>query len=407
MSEIRSAVIVDAVRSPMGKGRDTGALHPLHPVDLLAQTLKAIVDRNDIDPGTVEDAIIGCVGQIGEQSATPGRMALLAAGFPEHVPATTIDRKCGSSQQAVQFAAHGVMVGHYDIVIAGGIESMSRVVMGSPRAGKDPYGAGVNQRYAPGLLSQGMAAELVADKWALTRRELDECAVRSHLLAADAAANGRFDHEIVPIHVPLAADDDDPGFTEAHTVTADETIRPNSSVEKLGELKTVFDTPAHRERFPDLEFRVTAGNSSQMVDGASAMLIMSEQKARELGLTPRARLHSFSQIGDDPMLMLTAIMPATKIVLDKAGMSIGDIDYFEVNEAFAPVPLAWQREFGVPDDKLNVHGGAIALGHPLGASGTRLMTTLLNILEQRDAQWGLQTMCEAGGMANATIIERL
>lgn len=392
---MKNAVIVDAVRSPVGKARAGGMFAELHPVDLLAQTIRALVDRNGIDPALVEDVITGCVGQFGEQSATPGRMAALGAGFPEHVPGTTIDRKCGSSQQAVQFAAHGVMVGHYDVVIACGIESMSQVVMGSPRAGRDPYGAGVNERYAPGLLSQGMAAELVAHRYGHTREQLDTLAAGSHAKAAEAARAGAFDSEIVPIKV-------------GDVVHArDETIRVGTTVEKLGSLPAVFETPANAERFADLDFKITAGNSSQITDGASAMLVMAEDVALGMGLRPRARLHAFSQVGDDPLLMLTAIMPATRKILERAGMALSDIDYAEVNEAFAPVPLAWQQEFDCSDDKLNVVGGAIALGHPLGASGARLMTTLLSTLEQRDAQWGLQTMCEAGGMANATIIERL
>lgn len=389
------AVIVDAVRSPVGKGKPGGSLSGLHPVDLLAQVLSGLVTRNDLDPADVEDVVTGCVSQVGEQSATPGRMAWLAAGFPEHVPATTIDRKCGSSQQALTFAAYGVMAGEQDVVLACGVESMSRVVMGSARMGEDPYGAGVAERYAPGLVGQGLAAELVAQRWGLSRAELDEYAVQSHLRAARAADSGSFDSEILPI------------VTQDGVVKADETIRPGSTVEKLAGLAPSFHTEANQSRFPELDFKVTGGNSSQITDGASALLVMSEEAAHARGLRPRARLHAFSQVADDPMLMLTAPIPATQKVLERAGMSASDIDLFEVNEAFAPVPLAWQRELGVPDDKVNVRGGAIALGHPLGASGARLMTTLLDTLEERDLTWGLQTMCEAGGMANATIIERI
>lgn len=396
---MRRAVIVDAVRSPMGRGKPGGALANLHPVDLLAQVFQALFQRTGVDPGIVDDVLIGCVSQVGEQSATPGRMAWLAAGFPEHVPAATIDRKCGSSQQAVHFAAYGVMAGEYDVVVVGGVESMSRVVMGSARQGADPYGVGVRERYAPGLVSQGLSAELVAQRWGLKRRELDEVAVRSHRNAAAAADSGAFDAEVVPVTVP--------GPDGPVVVDRDETIRRDTSLEKLANLQPSFRTEEAMARFPELKWQITAGNSSQITDGASALLVMSEEKAHELGLRPRARLHAFAQLADDPLLMLTAPIPATRKVLERARMSVSDIDLFEVNEAFASVPLAWQRELGVEDARLNVRGGAIALGHPLGASGARLMTTLLHALEQEDKQWGLQTMCEAGGMANATIIERI
>lgn len=390
------AVIIDAVRSPGGKGKPGGALAGIHPADVLAQVLQGLVERTGIDPGLVDDVLIGCVGQAGEQSATPGRMAWLAAGFPEHVPSVTIERKCGSSQQAAQFAAQGVIAGGYDIVIAGGVESMSRVPMGSARMGADPFGEGVNRRYAPGLISQGLSAELVARKWGLSRSELDAFAVMSQDRAAHARDTGAFDAEMIAITDP-----------DGNSVTVDEGIRSGTTVEGLAGLKTPFATEEARERFPELDFAITAGNSSQITDGASAMLITSRATADRLGLRPRARFHAFRQVGDDPMLMLTGVIPATHQVLERSGMSLSDIDLFEVNEAFASVPLAWQREFGVPDERLNVNGGAIALGHPLGASGGRLAATLLNSMEQRGARWGLQTMCEAGGMANATIIERL
>ena len=389
------AVIVDAVRSPVGKGKQGGALAGVHPADLLGEVLTGLVERTGVDPAEVEDVVTGCVSQVGEQSATPGRMAWLAAGYPEHVPATTIDRKCGSSQQALTFAAYGVLAGEQDVVIACGIESMSRVVMGSARMGQDPYGHGVNERYAPGMVSQGLAAELVADRWSLGRAELDAYAAGSHRRAAAAAEAGLFEPEIVPVTTPDGM------------VKADETIRPGSTAEQLGGLNPSFRSEQNEARFPGLDFKITAGNSSQITDGAAAMLVMSEDAARARGLRPRARLHAFSQVADDPVMMLTAPVPATRKVLERAGMSVADIDLFEVNEAFAPVPLMWQRELQVPDDKLNVRGGAIALGHPLGASGARLTTTLLNSLEERDLTWGLQTMCEAGGMANATIIERI
>jgi acetyl-CoA acyltransferase len=388
-------VIVDAVRTPMGRGKAGGSLSTLHPVDLLSQILRAIVSRNDLDPATIDDVIIGCVSQVGEQSATPGRMAVLAAGFPAHVPSTTIDRKCGSSQQAVHFAAQGIAAGAYDIVIAGGVESMSRVPMGSARINNaDPFGAGVRDRYAPGLVSQGVAAELVAAKWRISREECDAYAVQSHHRAAAAAE--AFKHEITAI---------DANGTK---VERDETIRPDSSVASLSQLKTVFADEALSKRFPQLDtWRITAGNSSQITDGAAAVLVMSEARAKALGLKPRARFVGFDVIGDDPVLMLTAPIPATRRVLKKSGMKLEQIDHYEINEAFAPVPLAWQRELGADPARLNPRGGAIALGHPLGASGARLLTTMLNALEQTGGRYGLMSMCEAGGMANATIIERL
>jgi acetyl-CoA acyltransferase len=389
------AVIVDAVRSPVGRGKAGGALAGLHPADLLAQVITALVERTGIDPGTVDDVLTGCVSQVGEQSNTPGRMAWLAAGYPEHVPAATIERKCGSSQQAVHFAAQGVMAGAYDIVIASGVESMSRVPMGSARVGADPFGAGVRARYAPGLVPQGVSAELVAAHWKLDRAELDEYSARSHQLAGEAADSGAFDGEVVPITTPEAPDG----------VRADETIRRDTTVERLGQLKPSFRTDEMAARFPDIEWKVTAGSSSQISDGASAVLVMSEERARALGLRPRARFRAFSVCGDDPLMMLTGPIPASQAALRRAGLEPGDIGLAEVNEAFAPVPLAWQRELGIPLDRLNVHGGAIALGHPLGSSGTRLTTTLLNAMEQRGARYGLQSMCEAGGMANAMIIE--
>jgi acetyl-CoA acetyltransferase family protein len=388
-------VIVDAIRTPMGRGKAGGALSEVHPVDLLAGLLREIVARNGIDPGSVEDVIIGCVSQVGEQSATPGRMALLAAGFPTHVPSTTIDRKCGSSQQAVHFAAQGVMAGVYDIVIAGGVESMSRIPMGSARIGQDPFGPLMAERFAPGLVSQGVSAELVAAKWGITRGELDAYSARSHQLAAAARDSGAFKSEITPVTIG------------DRIVQFDETIRPSTTAEGLAQLKPSFQTPESAARFPELGWQVTAGNSSQITDGASAMLIMSEATAARLGLKPRARFVGFDVCGDDPLLMLTAPIPATRRVLQKSGMKLDDIAHYEVNEAFASVPLAWQKEFGSDPVRLNPRGGAIALGHPLGASGARLMTTMLHALEQTGGRYGLQTMCEAGGMANATIIERL
>jgi acetyl-CoA acyltransferase len=389
------AVIVDAVRSPMGRGKQGGALSSVHAVDLLAAVLTGLVERTGIDPGTVDDVMVGCVGQAGEHSATPGRQAWLAAGYPVHVPSVTIERKCGSGQQALEFAVQSIVAGANDIVIAAGIESMSRVPMGSARMGADPHGPGVRSRF-PDLVPQGVSAELVADKWGLTRAQLDEYSARSHERAAATAAAGGFDDEIVPVTTP-----------EGVVVSTDESIRPGTTVEKLSTLKAAFGTDEMHERFPSIDWKVTAGNSSQITDGASALLVMSTERATALGLRPRARIVASSVVGDDPVLMLTGPIPATAKALARAGMTIDQIDAVEVNEAFASVPLAWQAEFGVDDAKLNPRGGAIALGHPLGASGARLMTTLLNHLEQTGGRYGLLTMCEAGGMANATIVERL
>ncbi|MDQ7903810.1 thiolase family protein [Phytohabitans sp. ZYX-F-186] len=381
-----AALIVDAVRSPMGRGKAGGALSGTHPVDLLAGVLTALVERTGVDPATVDDVLVGCVGQNLEQSATPGRQAWLAAGYPEHVPSVTVERKCGSGQQAIEFAHWGIAAGAYDLAIAGGVESMSRVPMGSARGDADPFGPAVRARY-PDLVPQGVSAELVAEKWKLSRGDLDAFAARSHRLAARAAGSGGFADEIVPIS----------------GVTADETIRPGTSVEVLAGLRPSFNSA----KFPELDWKITAGNSSQLTDGAAALLLASPERAAALGLRPRARIVASAVCGDDPVLMLTGPIPATHKVLAKAGLSISDIDAVEVNEAFAPVPLAWLAEFDLDPERLNPRGGAIALGHPLGASGARLMTTLVNHLEQTGGRYGLQVMCEAGGMANATIIERL
>ena len=389
-------VIVDAIRTPMGKGKPGGALSTLHPVELLSQTLVHLVNRNRLDPGEVEDVICGCVSQGGEQSGTPGRWAWLAAGFPAHVPSTTIDRKCGSSQQALHFAAQAILSGQQEIVIACGVESMSRVPMGSARAGADPFGPGAAARYAPGLVNQGVSAELVAQRWGIDREEADAYSAESHRRAAATAQGKGFDAEIVPVTLP-----------DGTSVTADQTIRPETTPEGLATLKPSFRSPEMEARFPDLDWCITAGNSSQITDGAAAALVMSEAAAARLGLTPRARFVAFDVIGDDPLLMLTAPIPSTRRVLKKAGLSVDDLDWIEVNEAFAPVPLAWARELGGDPARLNPAGGAIALGHPLGASGVRITATLLNGLERTGGRYGLQTMCEAGGMANATVIERL
>ncbi|WP_341229068.1 thiolase family protein [Nocardioides salarius] len=395
-SHPRDVVVVDALRTASGKGRAGGALADVHPVDLLSQVLETLLSRSPaLDPGDVDDVLIGCVSQVGEQSATPGRLAWLGAGLPAHVPATTIDRKCGSSQQAVHFAAQAIRSGEQDVVVAGGIESMSRVVMGSARMGADPYGERVAERFAPGLVSQGVAAELVAARWKLSRTELDELSVRSHELAGAALESGRFERETATVQTP------------AGPFGRDETVRAGSSVERLGALKTVFETPELSARFPEIDWSVTAGNSSQITDGASALLLMSRERADQLGLAPRARVHSMAVVGDDPLLMLTGPIPATHKILARSGLRLDEIDHVELNEAFAPVPLAWLAEFDIDPARLNPRGGAIALGHPLGASGTRLMTTMLHALEDADQRFGLQLMCEAGGMANATILERL
>jgi acetyl-CoA acyltransferase len=395
-----TAVIVDAVRTAGGKRN--GKLSGWHPVDLAAETLNALVERNQIDPAVVEDVIMGCVMQAGAQSVNVARNAVLAAGWPEEVPGTTVDRQCGSGQQAAHFAAQAVIAGAHDVVVAGGVEVMSQVPMGASigdgRFGM-PFGPRMTQRYQDvgGLVGQGISAELIADKWGLTREDLDAFGAESQQRAARARDEGRFDNQIVPVR-SVHRDKETGKITESdELVTADEGIRPDTTAESLAKLKPAFK--------PD--GKVTAGNSSQITDGASAALIMSEGKAAELGLTPRARFHSFALAGADPVMMLTAPIPATQRVLDKAGLTLADIDLVEINEAFASVVLAWQRETGADMSKVNVNGGAIALGHPLGCSGTKLLATLLNELERTGGRYGLETMCEGGGMANATIIERL
>ncbi|HEY5013047.1 MAG TPA: thiolase family protein [Acidimicrobiia bacterium] len=384
---MQNAVIVDAVRTPLGKRN--GKLKDVHPVELAAHTLRALIERNDIDPALIEDVIMGCVMQVGDQAVNIGRNAALSAGFPETVVGTSIDRQCGSSQQAAHFAAQGVMAGAYDVVIAAGVENMSRVPMGASfLPGSMPFGPGVIERY-PHLVPQGISAELISERWGISREDNDEFSVRSHLRAAQATAEGRFDREIVPINVTTEEGDE--------LFSTDEGIRPNSSMETLAKLK-----PAFKE-----DGVVTAANSSQITDGAAAMLIMSEEKASQLGLKPRARFHAFALAGVDPVTMLTGPIPSTTKVLERAKMTIDDIDLVEINEAFAPVVLSWAKEHHPDMDRVNVNGGAIALGHPLGCSGARLMATLLCELERTGKRWGLQTMCEGGGMANATIIERL
>ena len=382
-----TAVIVDAIRTPSGKGKPGGALSGWHPVDLLGTVLKEVVARNDLDPALVDDVIGGCLSQVGEQSVNITRNAVLAAGFPVSVPGTTIDRQCGSSQQAATFAASGVIAGAYDIVIACGVELMSKNPINHATLGMDNWGPMVRDRFPDGLVGQGISAELIATRWKLSRHVLDEFAERSHRLAGASD----FESEIL----------------EFGELTTDETIRAGTTVEGLGQLNPAFHDEALAARFPEIGWRITAGNSSPYTDGASAVLIMSEERALELGLTPRARFHSSAVVGSDPIEMLTGVIPATHKILQRSGLGIDDLDTYEINEAFACVPLAWQHEFAADPHLLNPRGGAIALGHALGSSGTRLLTTMLNQLEHSGGRFGLQVMCEGTGMANATIIERL
>ncbi|WP_298339539.1 thiolase family protein [Ferrimicrobium sp.] len=391
---MRDAVIVDVVRTPGGKRN--GSLAGWHAVDLAAFAIEGLLDRHSIDPATIDDVIFGCVSQVGEQSANIARNAALAAHLPESVPGTTVDRQCGSSQQAAAFAAQAIMAGAADVIIAGGVESMSRVPMGSSMAQGPgaPFGPTLAARYADrgGLVHQGLSAEMIADQWGLSREELDRFALQSQQRASSATSEGRFKNELLPIEVR-----DSEGRPTGALLDVDEGIRPNTSLEALGGLR-----PAFKE-----DGKITAGNSSQITDGASAALIMSSERAEQLGLTPRARFVSFAVVGSDPVLMLTAPIPATQRALEKAHLTLDQIDLVEINEAFASVVLAWAAELHPDLDRVNVNGGAIALGHPLGASGTRLLTTLVNELERSGGRYGLQTMCEGGGMANAYVIERL
>ena len=392
---MRNAVIVDAVRTPVG--RRNGVFKDIHPVDLASVPLQALIERNDLDPELIDDVIMGNVSQTGEQAYNVGRNAALAAGYPESVPGVTIDRQCGSSQQSAHFAAQAIMAGAQDVVVAAGVENMTRVPMGvTAQQGPGlPFGARMLERYANGLVPQGISAEMIAEKWAISREELDELALESHRRAARATEEGRFDGQVIPVEITR-----EDGSNEV--VTRDEGIRWDTSLEKLAGLQPAFKADGV----------VTAGNSSQISDGAAAILIMGEDKAEELGLTPKARFHTFSMAGVDPVMMLTGPIPATSKALDRSGLTVDDIDLFEVNEAFASVTVAWRMEHGGSDplalwDRTNVNGGAIALGHPLGASGARLLTTLIWELERTGGRYGLQTMCEGGGMANGTIIERL
>jgi acetyl-CoA acyltransferase len=386
-----SAVIVDAVRTPVG--RRGGRLSGWHPVDLAAETLKALQSRNDLDPALVEDVVLGCTMTVGEQAMNIARNAALAAGFPESVPGTTVDRQCGSAQQAIHFAAQAVMAGVMEVVVGGGVESMSRVPIGAttdPGPGQ-PYGPAYLRRFA--LVHQGECAEEIARRWGIGREEMDAFALESHRRAARAQDEGHFDRELVPLPARVAGAEEEPG----ELVDRDEGVRRDTSAEKLAALK-----PAFRE-----DGVVTAGSSSQISDGAAAVLVMSEERAQALGLRPRARFHTMVVAADDPEIMLTAPIPATRRVLERAKMSLADFDVVEVNEAFASVVLAWQRELHPDMARVNPNGGAIAIGHPTGCSGARLMATLLNELERTGGRYGLQTMCEGGGQANATVIERL
>jgi len=375
------AVVVDAVRTPLG--RRNGGLAGIHPADLSAHVLAQLVERTGVDPAVIEDVIWGCVSQIGEQTYDIARTAVLAAGWPQSITGVTVDRQSGSSHQSVHFAAAGLVAGHYDAVVAGGVESMSRVAMGSSMADQQPYPPSLQARY--GIPHQGIGAEAMAEKWGFSRAQLDEFALRSHARAAAAQDEGRFDAEIAPV------------ATGDGMVTSDEGVRRGGTLETLAGLKTPFKDGGV----------ISAGNASQISDGAAALLMMTTDKAAELGLGPIARVHSVALAGDDPVMMLSAPIPATEKVLRRAGLGIADIGAFEVNEAFAPVPMAWLAETGGDEAALNPLGGAIALGHPLGASGARLMTTLIHHLKQNGIRYGLQTMCEAGGQANATIIEAL
>ncbi|MCF6508151.1 thiolase family protein [Blastococcus sp. MG754426] len=384
---MRDAVICAAVRTPVGKRG--GGLSGVHAVDLSAHVLQALAERSGIDPAVVEDVFWGCVSQVGEQTFNIGRNAPLAAGWPESVPGTTIDRQCGSSQQAVAFAAATVISGQADVVVAGGVESMSRVPMGSARAdgiaGK-PLGPRFLERYDGVYPNQGIGAEMIAERWGFSRTQLDEFALSSHEKAAKAQADGAFDEEIAPVTLP-----------DGTVVSADEGIRPGGTLEKLASLKTPFKEDGV----------ITAGNASQISDGSAALLVTTSEKARELGLRPMVRIHTTVMAGDDPVIMLTAPIPATQKVLARSGLSIDDIGVFEVNEAFAPVPMAWMADTGGDAARLNPLGGAIALGHPLGGSGARIMTTLVHHMQATGTRYGLQTMCEGGGTANATILELL
>ncbi|MFI7006680.1 thiolase family protein [Streptomyces sp. NPDC050145] len=388
---MRDAVIVDAVRTAVGKGKPGGALSGIHPTDLSAHVLKALAERNSLDPATVDDVIWGCVSQVGEQAGGIGRYSVLAAGWPEHVPGLTVDRQCGSSQQAVHQAAAGVIAGQYDIAIAGGVESMSRVPMGSPRMGGrlgEPFGTLVAERYDNYRFNQGVGAEMIAEEFGLTREDLDQHALDSHARAARAMAEGRFKSQITPVTVT-----DTDGSTRVFDT--DEGIRRGGTLDAMAGLKTPFRTDGV----------VSAGNASQISDGSAALLVTTSDIAERNGWTPIARFHTGVVTGVDPVTMLKGPIPATRKALERSGLGIDDIGAFEINEAFAAVSLGWQRQTGADYERMNPNGGAIALGHPLGGSGARLMTTLVHHMRDNGIRYGLQSMCEGGGMANATILE--
>ncbi|MBO0805654.1 MAG: acetyl-CoA C-acyltransferase [Nocardiopsaceae bacterium] len=380
----RDAVIVGAVRTPVGK--KNGGLSGVHPVDLSAHVLNSLAEKTGIDPAEVDDVVWGCVGQVGEQTFDIARNAVIAAGWPISVPGVTVDRQCGSSQQSVHFAAAGLIAGQYDVVVAGGVESMSRVPMGASLNGQNPMGSALEGFYHNVPPNQGIGAEMIAERWGLSRTQLDEFSLGSHAKAAAAQDAGRFAEQIVPVKLP-----------DGTVISVDEGVRRGSTVEQLAGLKTPFKEGGV----------ISAGNSSQISDGSAALLMTTSDKATRLGLTPLARIHTAVLAADDPVIMLTAPIPATRKALDRSGLKTGDIGAFEVNEAFAPVPLAWLHETGADPKALNVNGGAIALGHPLGGSGARLMTTLVHHMKDNGVRYGLQTMCEGGGQANATILELL
>lgn len=398
MSGRHSALIIDAVRTPSGRGKLGGALSAYHPVDLSAETLRALAERTGLDRDRLDDVLLGCVGQVGTQAVNIARNAVLAAGFSERIPGATIDRQCGSSLQAVTFAAQAIAAGDADLVIAGGVEMMSRVPIAAAQRDEDPWGAGLAARFPDGLVGQGISAELVAARWGFTREELDAFSEASHRRAAAAMRDGRFDREIVPVRPPGSE----------RLVERDETLREGTTVEQLSGLPPAFADDQVAARFSEIgDWRITPGNSSPLTDGASAALIVSEAAVANLGVSPRARVVATAVVGSDPVEMLTGVIPATRKVLDRAGLTIDQIDVAEVNEAFAPVPLAWLRDLGANPDRLNADGGAIALGHPLGATGTRILATMLGRLERTGGRYGLVAICEGQGMANAMIIERL
>jgi acetyl-CoA acyltransferase len=382
---MRDAVIVEAVRTPVGKRN--GGLSGVHPVELSAHVLRTLAERSGIDPAEVDDVVWGCVSQVGEQTLDIARTSVLAAGWPETVTGVTVDRQCGSSQQAVHFAAAGLIAGQYDVVVAGGVESMSRVPMGSSVNGQNPLGPSFLERYNGVFPNQGVGAEMISEQWGFSREQLDEFSLGSHAKAAAAQDEGRFEGQITPVPLP-----------DGTKVTADEGVRRGGTVETLGKLKTVFKPEGGT---------ITAGNSSQISDGSAALLMTTSEKAAQLGLRPIARIHTAVLAGSDPIIMLTAPIPATKKALTRSGLSVDQIGAFEVNEAFAPVPLAWLADVGADVKTLNPNGGAIALGHPLGGSGARIMTTLVHHMRDNGIHYGLQTMCEGGGQANATILELL